>query len=271
MTDLNPHQAAVHNIANKVDNLILDKDVLAYIRDHISKLCKMVEDYGQVLQPYVKKLKKAKKRIEKFTPEQLEQYKLPNGKIEVSLVKLCPPPADWIKMSYQDNLFINNDMGVIYRPAEPVNPLLWFGISGNTNLQRKPTQNEKLMCNYVRIAIIHDYELRYSGTPTDSYIFSDDYKGKWFERDKFYEDVWTYYYYDNQGPSLLHHSATAQEKLSQLNRALKHVQADLARLTPAEIGQKEIFEAKPGVAGFTVNIKEIGKRFWKWVCSRRKG
>ena len=33
----------------------------------------------------------------------------------------------------------------------------------------------------------------------------------------------------------------------------------------------EIFEAKPGVAGFTVNIKEIIKRIRMWICSRRKG
>ena len=39
---------------------------------------------------------------------------------------------------------------------------------------------------------------------------------------------------------------------------------------PAETGEKEIFEAKPGVAGFTVNIKEIAKRIWMRVCSRRK-
>jgi len=38
-----------------------------------------------------------------------------------------------------------------------------------------------------------------------------------------------------------------------------------------ETGTKEIFEAKPGVAGFTVNIKEIAKRIWRRVCSRRKG
>ncbi len=37
-----------------------------------------------------------------------------------------------------------------------------------------------------------------------------------------------------------------------------------------ETGAKEIFEAKPGVAGFTVNIKEIAKRIWKCVCSRSK-
>lgn len=38
-----------------------------------------------------------------------------------------------------------------------------------------------------------------------------------------------------------------------------------------ETGTKEIFEAKPGMFGITFNIKEIGKRFWKWVCSRRNG
>lgn len=31
---------------------------------------------------------------------------------------------------------------------------------------------------------------------------------------------------------------------------------------------KEIFEAKPGLFGITVNIKEIVKRIWKLVCSR---
>jgi len=40
---------------------------------------------------------------------------------------------------------------------------------------------------------------------------------------------------------------------------------------PAKTGAKEIFEAKPGVAGFTVNIKEIAKRIWMRVCYRRKG
>ena len=37
---------------------------------------------------------------------------------------------------------------------------------------------------------------------------------------------------------------------------------------PAEAGQKEIVEVKPGAFGITVNIKEIAKRIWKCVCSR---
>jgi len=39
---------------------------------------------------------------------------------------------------------------------------------------------------------------------------------------------------------------------------------------PAGTGQKEIVEVKPGVLGITVNIKELARRFWKWVCSRSK-
>lgn len=40
---------------------------------------------------------------------------------------------------------------------------------------------------------------------------------------------------------------------------------------PAESGEKEIVEVKPGMFGITVNIKEIAKRIWKCICSRRKG
>ena len=39
---------------------------------------------------------------------------------------------------------------------------------------------------------------------------------------------------------------------------------------PAGTGQKEIVEVKPSVFGITVDIKELARRFWKWVCSRNK-
>ncbi len=51
--------------------------------------------------------------------------------------------------------------------------------------------------------------------------------------------------------------------------ALDHVEADLAK-KPAETGQKEIVEAKPSVFGITIDIKELARRFWKYVCSRSK-
>lgn len=229
MTDLNQHQAAVHELANKVDQFITDMNIRIRFADHIDQFCKMVEDYGQAQQPYSRKLEDAKNRIERSG--NLKQF------VGKSLTDICPPPKGYIKVNHLDNSFVTVPIGTIYRPAEPTNPLLWLGIFGNAGIQRKPTNNEKLMCDYVRLAVIHDYELRYSGTPTDIPIFSADYKGKWFQRNQFCEDVWAYYHYDNQSPDLLHYPATPQEKLSQLKRALEHVQADLASLKSAETEQ----------------------------------
>ncbi|MFA5291690.1 MAG: hypothetical protein WC496_01500 [Phycisphaerae bacterium] len=205
----NQYPNAVLNIANEVDRLITDKKVRKRFTSYVNKLCEMVEDYGQTLQPYAEKLEKAK--------EELEKTKLAPG-TTIALVDVCPPPKDWIKINWEDNRFINIDMGAIYRPVEPVNPLLWFGISGNAGIQRKPTQDESLMCEYVRLAVIHDFELR---QPTDKPIFTDGYTGKWFRRDEFRNKVGVFYHYPN-GDSL----ATAEEKLSQLNRALERIKTD---------------------------------------------
>jgi len=60
-------------------------------------------------------------------------------------------------------------------------------------------------------------------------------------------------------------------QLTDLLRSIEgNIRTDFAIERPTETKQKEIFEAKPGVAGFTVNIKEIAKRIWKYVCSRSK-
>jgi hypothetical protein len=252
MTD-NQHQATVHKIANKVDRLIMDVSIRARFTEHIDRFCKVVEDYGQALQPYAKKLERAEKRIEKFTPEQLEKYKLPNGTIEVSLVDVCPPQKDWIKMSYTDNFCVKVPMSVIRRPREPVNPLLWFGIFGNAGIQRKPTENEKLMCEYVLLAAIHDGELQ---QPTDRPLFSDKYDGKWFLRDDFRERLWSYYFYDaNTYPSITkifgpEVPESESERLLRLNRALEHVLADPK---PAETGENVAPVKGRGIKAF----------FWK--------
>ncbi len=212
------YQAAFHKIVNKVDQLVTNNPaVRAVFTGHIDQLCKLAEDYGQSQQPYSKKLEDARNRI--------EQSKNPKRFVGKFLTDICPPPKGYVKMNSWDNCCINVPRDTIYRPAEPANPLLWFGIFGDTSIQRKPTEDEKLMCDYVRMAVIHDYELR---SPTDNYIFSADYKGKWFEWDSFREAAWGYYHpCPNQG--ITYRLATAQEKVSQLNRALDHVEKDLAK------------------------------------------
>lgn len=223
------HQAAVHEIANEIDALVMDATIRVRFTAHIDRLCKMVEDYGQALQPYADKLEITKERIEKFTPEQLEKYKLPNGTIEVSLGDICPPPKGWIKMDYADNYCVDVPMGVVHRPLEAVNPLLWVSFGwGNAGIQREPTEDEKLMCDTILLTVIHDYELR---QPTEQAIFSDKCDGKWFQRNKFGGEVWGYYHYPNQG-----HIVTDQEKLSLLNRAFERVQAELQ---PTEVSSSK--------------------------------
>ncbi len=203
------HLSAVNEIIVEVGKLVTKEKIRTRFIENIKRFCKMVEDYGQAQQPYSKKLENAEKRIEKFTPKQLEKYKLPNGKIRISLVDVCPPPKGYIKMNYWDNFFVNVPMGTIYRPKEPVNPLLWFPFShGNPAIQRPATDDEKLMCDYVLLSVIHDYGLRRS---TDRPIFSADYKGQWFEQNRFINEGGQYYYYSEQ------------EKFLQLILALEHV------------------------------------------------
>ena len=223
------YQVAILKIVNEVDQLVTNNPaVRAVFTGHLDQLCKLVEDYGQAQQPYSKKLEDARNRIERS--KNLKRFV---GKF---LTDICPPPKGYVKMNSWDNCCINVPRGTIYRPADPANPLLWFGIFGDTSIQRKPTEDEKLMCDYVRMAVIHDYEVFHSGTPTDNYIFSADYKGKWFEWDSFHKAAGGYYHpHPNQG--ITYHAATAQEKLSQLNRALDHVKADIEKL-PTETGQE---------------------------------
>ena len=60
MADLNQHNVAVHEIAKKVDRLTKDTNIRVRFTKQIDQFCKMVEDYGQALQPYAEQLEKAK-------------------------------------------------------------------------------------------------------------------------------------------------------------------------------------------------------------------
>jgi hypothetical protein len=222
------YQAAVHEMASKVEQLII-KDPTARKRftKHIDRFCKMVEGYGQALLPYAQKLAEAKEKDEPLP---------------------LPPPKGWVEMSPMngDTLFVGKNMRfegqwLNYRQVEPPNPLLWLGLFGIAGLQRKPKDNEILMCEYVRLAIIHDIELKPSLAVTP--FFSAKYEGKWFERDRFSQKVWKYYYYPYE-ESPLFHRFNAQEKLSQLDCAFQRVQADLIGKQPPEQNRPEDSDAE---------------------------
>ena len=211
----------LQEVASKVDSLVLDTTVRERFTNHIDRFCKMVEDCGQAIKPYSDKLEKAKE----LTPEQREKYKRSDG--EIWLNDICPWPKDWIKANDNDYGYYSYlnipDSLISRRPPEPENPVLWIKLRGGCVC--KPTEKEKLMCHYVLLAIIHDYEYRWTGSSTDTPIFSDKYDGKWFRRDEFIKETWMYY--TNFGPIYQGGVTKANDKLSQLNLAFEHVQADI--------------------------------------------
>jgi hypothetical protein len=217
----------IYEITNEIERHITeDPTIKNRFAKHIDCFCKMVEDYGQALQPYEQQYKEADKRY-MADPKKYEKYRKPNGAI--ALTDICPPPKGWVKISSSDNQFLNIDwIALIFRPVEPVNPLLWFGLFGYAGIQRKPEEDEKLMCEYVRLAIVHDYNLLFhSGTPIDTRIISADYKGKWFQRDEFFKTVWYY------------HSQLTESAQSQLTRAFERIQDDLASKKQKNVRSKK--------------------------------
>lgn len=201
----------------------------------------MVEDYGEALQPYAKKLEKAYRKIEK----RHVKGEFPPGTEIPEEIKVCPPPKGYVKMNYSDNPWVEDPVSVIYRPREPVNPLLWFNIRGNANIQRGPKEDEKLMCDYVLLAVIHDYMLRQS---TDRPIFCEKYDGKWFKRDQFRQEVGQHYLPNEatlycKGRTTQERAEYCQNLLSGLKRAFNHVQADIKKARggekPAETRQEK--------------------------------
>ncbi len=223
-----PTVRTIHDIANIVDQLITNnKEADALFRSHINKLCEMIENYGQALQPYANKLKNAEKQWKEDKTE------------DKTLAEFCPPPEGWIEIDRDDNLFIKVNASVICRPLKPVNPLLWFGLFGNANLQRLPTEKEKTSCHCFLLAIIHDWELQYSGTPLDKRIIPVDYNGKWFKLNEFRDKVGEYYHYEYQNPNIPFYPATAQERLSQLNRVLEYIRAEITKKMQ-EVNYREV-------------------------------
>ena len=267
MVGLNRHQEVIHEVANRVDQLILDRTARVRFTDYIDRFCKMVEDYGQTLQHAARKLEKE-----------------------------CPLPKAWLKTLIIGTDFLKvpkilNQMNSIYLPNKAVNPFLWFRPFEISDVQRQPTDSEKMMSEYVVLAAIHDCELCEA---TDRHICSANYKGKWFKQDKFFCALWQHYRWIEDEPHLgypaspdderlrqkdyirerrwdqLISRATekeldsyekhSREKLTYLERVFQHVKADLPAKEPAEAER----EATPGRwQRFVSCAKKVVEKGWQ--------
>jgi len=198
--------------SNTVDKFISTSSGKTPFESQLQILCKMVENYGQALQKYEKEAKS-------------------NPRLKDS--DAGPPHEGWVWYSDWDSSFVGDKMwNAFWRTPDPVNPLLWFeqeGLHGTPT--RAPNNEEKLMCEYVLLAVIHDEYIQQTDL-TGRLIFWDrNYKGTWFQRNKFSQALWNIYYY-------VKNELVANEKRAKVERALQHVYADLTK-DPTETGHRQ--------------------------------
>ncbi len=190
MTDLvEQHRDEVHKIAIKIDRLITDSpQAKSHFTEYINRFCKMVEDFGQALQPYEMPFRKALEKIRKAPKfRNMTEYK-----IFCEARKRCPLPKNWIEIPWQDTKFIKvgdylpaQFIKCNAQPQNVVNPTVWFELEPQLiTRQKAPTEDEKLMCEYVLLGVVHDRMIR---TPTEK-LFPIS-VGKWFDRLGFYDKV----------------------------------------------------------------------------------
>lgn len=237
------HRDEVHKIAIKIDRLITDNPrAKPRFTEHIDRLCKMVEDYGQALEPYEMPFRKALEKIRKDPKfRNMTEYK-----IFCEARKRCPLPKNWIEISWQDTKFIKvgdypptEFIQCFAQPPNVVNPLVWFQLEKQfITRQGEPGKGEELMLDYVLLAIVHDRMMERASTKLFPII-----GGKWFERvgfcyavcETFCNDIHPLLRRDPQSPIPPEERGKLKrelrEKLLRLKRALDHVQADLKHCT----------------------------------------
>jgi predicted DNA-binding protein YlxM (UPF0122 family) len=248
---LQQHQDNVQEIGDKVGELVKNAKTKARFTGQIDRLCNMVEKYGQALQVYRQIQPELSPEREKILTSIKSGGRLLNVEEEINLVELTrllpSPPSGFVKMCYADYAFIADSLHFAYRLAKLVNPLLWFDIFGNADIQQKPKPEDELMCDYVKLAVIHGCTLRgpakgdtivlngeryffadpdnpklpYPNLPER--LFSYEYTGRWFKREEFRKQVWQYYSH-TQIPRDL--QKELRKKLSELKDALERIQSD---------------------------------------------
>jgi len=269
---------------------------IPFFRDYWEKFCRMVEDYGEHVEKCrndpaceYKKGRKAlvvefeaiqKARDEAEGSGKSQDVKKLKRKIDKMVEKINslppsqPPEPGSVRYDCENFQYLPNDEpgAFFWLRTGPVNPLLWFGLFGNSGTQPPPTNEEEhLVFNCAKLSVVHDIGGDLS--PGDERIFyrKNQYKGKYFRRDDFCWDLW----YKMQTP----------EGLAEVERALDRVLPAIEKNTekPAETEVTEPFHTSTGtedhrefLTGIAnkvhelVRIPENSKRFGEQLTAFRK-
>ena len=234
----------IYDLIIEIDELIQQEGVLDKFRGHFDNFCLMAENYAAELDKY---RLVAKNKFYEFADTNPDALKLLNGidtkllvereellgKVDSLYVKHCQdsPPENptYVWHGSMIDYICKEDWAisapVVYRPPllkMPTNPVFWFLSEMDRYLSyddpiRQPDNEELLICDFVRLAVIHDESSVY--TRNTMVYKNKSYEGM-FKRDDFTNDLWeTYKNPKTEG------FETTHERV--LNQSLANVKVDL--------------------------------------------
>jgi len=234
------------SLISEIDGLLEQDGGLDKFQHQFDNFCFMVESYATELDKY---RQAAQNRFYDFADKNPEAHKLLEGidqlllneqleriaKVHQLYINQClTPPTEnptWVLHSVLNDYIVENDWAsrapFVYRPPLlelPINPAFWFFSEmdkhlSNSDQTKPPNGKELLMCDFARLAVIHDESCDYNKSIM---IYKDKkYNGN-FKRDDFAKDLWEAYKNPKKDNFIRTHKRILQQ-------ALNHVKSNLVR------------------------------------------
>jgi hypothetical protein len=232
----------LNELISEIDELLEHEDSIKIFQNQFDSFCLMVENYNTELEKYRQTAKNSFisftesnqeaieliKDIDKlFLNEKLERL----TKVKKLYIKQCSIPTNdihkWILHGTMSDYVAEENWilqaPLIYRPPLselPQNPVFWFFSEMDRYLSendpiKHPDEKERLLCNFVRLAVIHDESCSYN---KNVMIYKNRIYEGMFKRDNFTKDLWEAYKNPKNNQFISTHKRI-------LKQALKHVKA----------------------------------------------
>ncbi|MHC4395873.1 MAG: hypothetical protein ACYS1A_09480 [Planctomycetota bacterium] len=258
------------SLISEIDGLFEQDGGLNKFQGQFDNFCFAVESYGTELDKYrqlandrfndfANKNSEVQKLLEDYNKLLLLEKSERLGKIQLLYIRQCPgPPSEnprWVSDYSLDYIAKDNpfDSIPVYRPPLlelPVNPVFWFfnemaHYLHDTDPIKQPDEKELLMCDFVRLAVIHDESCSYN---KNIMVYKNkNYEGK-FERNSFTKDLWEAYKNPEKDDFISTHRRI-------LKQALQHVKTDLGQ---GETGKKKDVDIREGRDTYIANQMSFG-------------
>jgi hypothetical protein len=264
----------LEDLITEIDGLLEQDGGLNKFQSQFDNFCSMVESYGTELDKY---RQAANNRFNDFADRNPEAQKLFEGinklllyeklerlsKVRLLYIGQCStPPTDnptWVSHEFRSDYVAENAWAtgapLFYRPSLlelPPNPAFWFFDEMDRYLSdrdqiKQPDKRELLMCDFVRLSVIHDESCSYNKSIM---VYKNrNYEGK-FQRNDFVKDLWAAYKNPKKDNFIKTHKRI-------LKQAMQHVKADLEQ---CETGKKKERDTRGSRDTYIANQMSFGDK-----------